>query len=159
MLDFEINSHNYKTSKIGVMTQWAVTRRIAPVIGGILTPELLKQVMTLIPKGPDSEGQTVVDMDKMLEIFSGVFHPFIEALAKMSDADSEFVINNCLAVVHRQQKVGGWQVVKPLGSGLMFEDIDMIEMMQLVLRVLIDNVGSFSFASLSKLLPPTVVQQ
>lgn len=155
MIEFEVNTHKYKTSKMNVMSQWAIARRIAPVVANIMTPDLLKQVVSLVPKSmtiDGSSGQPVIEMDKVLELFSGIFQPFIEAISKMSDEDSEFVINHCLAVVHRNTG-GGWTAVKPQNSGLMFEDIDMLEMMQIVFRVIIDTVGNFSFASLSNLLP------
>lgn len=145
MIEFEINTHKYKTSKMGVMTQWAIARRIAPVVAHIMTPDLLKSFMSL--KGTD-EG---TDPGKMMELFSGIFNPLAYALSQMNDEDNEYVINHCLAVVYRQSG-GGWTIIKPLGSGLMFEaDIDLLEMMQIVVRVIVDTVGNFSFASLSNL--------
>lgn len=147
MIEFEINTHRYKTSKMGVMTQWAIARRIAPVVAHVMTPELMKNVMAL--KGPDD---APVDIGKMMELFSGIFNPLVDALSQMKDEDNEFVINHCLATVNRQTG-GGWTVLKPMGSGLMFEDIDLLEMMQIVFRVIIGTVGNFSFASLSNLVP------
>lgn len=156
MIKFEINGVSYQTSKMDVFIQWGVARRLAPVIAGILTPDVLKQSMALVPKTIDGQtGNPVIEMDKVLGLFSGVFNPFIEALAKMPDADNQYVIDNCLACVQREQKSGGWATVKPIGNSLMmFNDIDLLVMMQLVFRVILDSVGNFSFASLSNLLPP-----
>jgi hypothetical protein len=156
MIEFEINSHKYKTAKLNVMTQWAIARRIAPVVVKVMTPELLKNLASVFNKAKviDSEtGQPVLNVDEILNVVSGVFSPFVEALSQMSDEDSEYVINHCLSVTYRYNG-GGWSIVKPSNSNIMFEDIDMLEMMQIVIRVIIDTVGNFSLASLSSLAAP-----
>lgn len=156
MIEFEINQHRYKTTKLNVMTQWAIARRVAPVVVKVMTPELLKSLKTFFDKSKTVDGQTgnsVLNGDDLLSLASEMFTPFVDAISQMSDEDSEFVINACLATVYRSNN-GGWSCVKPNGSGMMFEDIDMLEMMQIVIRTIIDTVGNFSLASLSSLAAP-----
>ena len=63
------------------------------------------------------------------------------ALAGMSEEDTHAILFPCLAVVSRQHGKG-WTPVFSQGE-LMFEDIDLMVMLQLVGNVVEDNLGNF----------------
>jgi len=71
-----------------------------------------------------------------------------DALAAMDDATADYVIFGLLKVVTREQGQGlGWAPVA-VNQQLMFQDIDMAQMLTLATRALMANLGSF-FAVLS----------
>ena len=163
MTDFTINGHAYKTARLDVMVQWAVARRLAPILAEILSPDLIKRGAKLLPKfvnmaqGKSDEGDTKLLEDpnfvEFLELLASAFKPFMTALASLPEQDSDFIISTCLAATQRQQGVGGWATVKPHGSPMMFADIDMVQMLAIVVRVIMFNLSGFSFASLLELAP------
>jgi hypothetical protein len=64
-----------------------------------------------------------------------------QTLADVSDDDSNAIIHPCLAVVSRQN---GTVYTSIFTSGqLMFDDIDMMDMLQIVARVVGDSLGNF----------------
>jgi len=158
MSEFSINGHSYKTARLDAMSQWAVARRLAPVVAKTFTPEAIKKGVQLLPKfaalqerKPEQDGNLIQDPNftEFLELLASLAQPFMEALAEMPDDDSTFVINMCLSVTHRAQATGGWSVIKPANSKIMFEDIQLPELLQIVFHVVMDNLAGFSFASLS----------
>ncbi|HBW0960607.1 TPA: hypothetical protein MED93_005896, partial [Klebsiella pneumoniae] len=59
----------------------------------------------------------------------------------LPDEDVNAVIHPCLSVVSRQHEKG-WAKVFDQGA-LMFDDIDLFTMLQLVARVVADSLGNF----------------
>jgi hypothetical protein len=115
----EINGQSYRIGRLDAKKQFHVARRLAPLLaglGGALKPEA---------KG-----------------FAELVSPIAEALAKMSDEDTDYVLDTCLMVVQRQQGEG-WQNVMVKGGGLMFQDIDLPTMLRLAVAVIQQNLGSF----------------
>jgi len=121
MTEFTINGHTYKIGKLNALTQFHVARRIAPVVSGL---------------GIFIE---VAKADPLAAI-----GPVAEAIGKMTDADSEYVIYTCLGAVQRKQPGVnlGWGPVTSSG-GLMYDDIDLPVMLQLVFHVLQVNLAGF----------------
>ena len=64
-----------------------------------------------------------------------------DTLAALPDDDVNAVIYPCLSVVNRQHEKG-WVKVFDQGE-LMFADIDLFTMLQLVARVVADSLGNF----------------
>lgn len=71
-------------------------------------------------------------------------------LGQLSDADSEYVVKKCLSVVSRVQETGTAKVQSPTGQ-LMFDDMSMADILQLVSQVIEVNVGDFLRTALSDL--------
>ena len=94
-------------------------RRIAPLLAGL--GDVLKE---------DAKG------------FSKIISPIAEALSRMSDDDTDYVIDACLLVVQRKQGET-WQSVVARNGSLMFDDIDLPAMLQLTVAVIQQNLGSF----------------
>lgn len=126
-MEFEIKGVNYCASKLSVFDQLKVSRKLLPVLAGMLGDfqgikaaaqggDVYKALETALPKIADS-------------------------LAEMSEADTNAIIFPCLSVVARQNgKV--WAPVMVQGS-LMFDDIDLMSMLQIVGRVVGDSLGNF----------------
>jgi len=118
-----INEHTYQIGKINARDQFHIIRRLAPVLGGIA------------PALQGGKG----GIEALPEIAN--------AIAKLSDADADYVIFGLLKVVSRKQSNGlGWGPVST-GELLMYDDIDMAQMIKLAWEVLSYNMSGF-FAAL-----------
>lgn len=126
-MEFEIKGVNYRTSKLSVFDQLKVSRKLLPVLAG-----LLGDFQAL--KSATQDG----DVYKALET---ALPKIAESLADMSEEDTNAIILPCLSVVARQNgKV--WTPVMSQNE-LMFDDIDLMSMLQIVGRVVGDSLGNF----------------
>jgi hypothetical protein len=121
-MEFEINGQTYRSSKLNARQQFHVSRRLAPVLGGLAT----------------ASGSAAED-------FAHFLQPIADAVAKMSDDDCDYILDTCLAVVQRQQGTAWAQIF--VAKNIMFEDIDMAAMLQIAAKVIQENLGSFFHAS------------
>ncbi|MCZ5115515.1 hypothetical protein O5833_28585, partial [Escherichia coli] len=64
-----------------------------------------------------------------------------EELSSLTEDDTDAIIHPCRAVVSRRH-MDGWVPVFTQGA-LMFDDIDLLVMLQLVARVVADSLGNF----------------
>jgi predicted RecB family endonuclease len=144
----ELGEHTYSVAKLDVMRQFHVARRLAPAVwalarsaGAVLTSAL--------PDGVPMTFTNVVAGLKGLEdgaLMGAVVEaagPLVDVFAHMSNADSQYIINECLSVCSRQVGDTGWQVAYVEGSGFMFHDMTLPEMMQLVFAAIRHNLGNF----------------
>ncbi len=124
----QVNGHTYKVGKMNALAQFHVSRRLAPVMAAM--------GMSLSQLKGDGDGPPD------LGDFTQVVGPATEVIAKMSNQDADFIIFTCLQVVSRDQ---GSERFAPISAGqnLMFEDIDMLVMLRLVVEVLIENLWNF----------------
>lgn len=131
MIEFEVGGQNYRAEKLDAMRQFHVMRRLAPVMARMA--ESFGGVKALAEVSEQNIGEAVAK-----------FEPVLEALGEMKDADAEFVVNTCLAVVLREQEGGkGWAKVQASNGRLMFSDIELPQMMRLVWKVLEDSLKGF----------------
>lgn len=121
-MDFEINDLGYKSHKMNAMTQFHVSRRLAPLLSSI----------TDLAKGGTHDAPMV-------------FASLMGEISKLSDADCEYVLHACMAVTMRDQ--GGGRGFAPIlasdGKTSMFPDIDMLAMLTIAAHVLQDNLAGF----------------
>ena len=117
MFEFEVDGQTYRSKKMNARTQFHVMRGMAP----ILAP--LQSVAT-------------GNMDSALLKLA-------EAIGGLSDEASDYILDNCMLVVERRQGEAGWAPIKPAGvSTLMFQDIDLMAMLQIAANVLRDNYAA-----------------
>lgn len=128
----------YSIRKMSAMQQFHVSRRIAPIIP-LLMPVLTRFLQQGKPAGDD------------LEMIAAALQPLADGLAAMSDAESEYVIATCLEVVQRKQPTGWASIWSASAKRPMFDDIDLGVMLQLVVRVIMDNLGPFISGLLTNL--------
>lgn len=115
----EVGGFQYRIGRIDARKQFHVARRLAPLLAGLGDASSLK-----------GDG------------FAKFLGPIAEALSHMSDDDVDYVLDACLSVCHRLQGNGqGAPVITR--SGLMFQDIDMGQMIQLSVKVIQSNLGGF----------------
>jgi hypothetical protein len=127
-MEFEINGQKYRSGKLNARQQFHVARRLAPVLGGLATA---------------SKGQT--------DNFATFLQPIADAIAGMSDADCDYVLDTCLASVQRQQQGSTWANIF-VNKAQMFDDIDMGVMLQIASKVITENLGGFFQGSAASLL-------
>lgn len=120
---FPLNGQEYRIGRLSAMTQFHVSRKILPLLAQVgLSLESLRSLNTAA----------------MMEIVG----PASSVLAAMSMEDADYVVGTCLGAVQRRQGEG-WQRVWVQGGGLVFQDIDMLHMLRLVVEVLKENLGGF----------------
>ncbi|ASN68779.1 hypothetical protein 7AX3_40 [uncultured Caudovirales phage] len=126
-MEFEIKGVNYRASKLSVFDQLKVSRKLLPVLAGMLGD--FQGIKAAAQGG---------DVNKALE---SALPKIADSLAEMSEEDTNAIIFPCLTVVARQNgKV--WAPVMVQGA-LMFDDIDLMSMLQIVGRVVGDSLGNF----------------
>lgn len=121
----ELNGQKYEIGRMPPLTQFHLSRRLAPIIASMGI-----SIHTL---------QTAAKAD--ITDFVPVLGPVTDMLAKMPDDEANYIIFTCLGVVRRQQ--GEKFAPITTGTNMMFEDIDMVMMIRLVVEVVKGNLGSF----------------
>lgn len=122
-LDVEINGFNFRVGKLNAMVQLHVARRVLPIMGALVG---------LMQSG----AAEAITAENALPAMA-------EQIAGMPDADVDYVVQACLRVVQRENDKGGWSAVMTPSGQLMFEEIDMMVMLQLVGAVVKENLGGF----------------
>jgi len=126
-MEFEIKGFNYRASKLSVFDQLKVSRKLLPVLAGMLGD--FQGIKAAAQGG---------DVNKAIE---SALPKIADSLAEMSEEDTNAIIFPCLSVVARQNgKV--WAPVMSQNE-LMFDDIDLMSMLQIVGRVVGDSLGNF----------------
>lgn len=104
---------------MGAREQFHVVRRLGPAIMGFLAT------------GVTGGG------------IAGAIGPIIDHLSKMSDEDSDYVLDHCLNVVQRSQPNNEWVKVRAPNGSLMFNDIELPQLINLTRAVLTENLRGF----------------
>lgn len=74
---------------------------------------------------------------KELDGLSGALSPLMEVIAGMSEGDTNLMIYKCLSVVIRDG------AVLCRGESIMFDDLDMMQILPLVVAVIRKSLGNF----------------
>jgi hypothetical protein len=130
-METTINDKQYRSGKLDAMKQFHIARRVAPALTGL--------VSAFSGAGASQED------------FARALGPLADAVAQMPDADAEYVLGTCLAVVSRQTDPTTWAPIWREGR-LVFDDIDLGTMIQLAAKVIQDNLGNI-FGALPAKLP------
>nr|DAI70274.1 MAG TPA: tail assembly chaperone protein [Bacteriophage sp.] len=126
-MEFEIKGVQYRTAKLSVFDQLKVSRKLLPVLAGMLADF---QGIKAAAEGGDVYKAMETALPKIADSLSG-----------MSDEDTNAIIFPCLSVVSRKNG-NAWAPVMTQGA-LMFDDIDLMSMLQMVGRVVGDSLGNF----------------
>lgn len=125
--EIEVGGQKYKIGRMTPKAKFHLVRRLAPLatdIAGVIV------------------GMGSIDESKM----DALLLPLTGALAKLPDGDANAIIDPCLAVCERLSGDGAtavWGPVLAQNGGMMYEDIDLPEMFQLVVAAIAENLGSF----------------
>lgn len=119
-----VNNIEYSIGKLDVKKQFHIGRRLAPMFTAWMAAS------GVLSSGGKKE-KSVTD----------IAGPIVDALADMSDVDADFIIDGCLDVIRRKDGTG-WQRVRAKGV-MMYEDIDAVDMIQLVVAVVNRDIAGF----------------
>lgn len=127
-MELTVDGATYRTGKLDAITQFQVGRRLLPIISSLGAGF---SALALTEGGEAARALTDSDMLTALG-------PAAQALASMSDKDTEYVLRACLGGCHRQQ-ASGWAPVQSPSGKLMFDDLSMRGMMKLVIATIQEN--------------------
>lgn len=140
-MQITISGKNYTIGRLNALDQLHVSRKIAPIIPSLIPiiSEVAKgglsKVIESMESGDDVELENI-DL-KELDGLSDALSPLMEVIAGMSEADTNLVIHKCLSVVIRDS------AVLCRGESIMFDDLDMMQILPLVVAVIRKNLGNF----------------
>jgi riboflavin synthase alpha subunit len=128
--EINLNGQRYTLGKLSAMQQFHVSRRIAPILPAII------RAYTQI-------GASEVPLPENLDLIASSIQPLADGLAALKDEDAEYVLGTCLSVVERRQDHGWSHVWSPTQKTAMFDDIGLNVMLEVAVRVIIENLGPF----------------
>ncbi|MDN5621587.1 MAG: hypothetical protein L0G96_00520 [Acinetobacter sp.] len=140
-MQITISGKNYTIGRLNALDQLHVSRKIAPIIPSLIPiiSEVAKgglsKVIESMELGDDVELENI-DL-KELDGLSSALSPLMDVIAGMSEADTNLVIHKCLSVVIRDG------AVLCRGESIMFDDLDMMQILPLVVAVIRKNLGNF----------------
>jgi len=126
-IELQIDDHVYRIGKLDALSQFHVARRLAPVMAAI--GGKVVELASSNPGMPQDEW--------MMTLFA----PVADAVSRLTDDDSNYIITTVLSVVYRQQDEK-WAPVQ-VNKRMMFLDIDMQLMLRLTVESIKGNLGSF----------------
>lgn len=129
MSDIEIGGQKYRIGRLNARKQFHVARRLAPVVPDVIGSLASMKRMVMGEK---------VDIAEFARLINGG----VNGLARMSDADADYVLDECLSVVTMSQ-MGHWVKIWSPGAGPMFDTLDLAQMAQLVWAVVQTNLMNF----------------
>jgi len=146
MAEPTIGAHTYRIGKASAMDQFHVSRRLAPIqiALGISMSDMMRKAPPLVAQVEAAENgePPPPPPDFML----GLAGPVVQIISKMTDEEVEYVIHKALAHIHRKVPgAGGNFQWAPMlnGKALMFQDLTMPEMIQLVQAFIRENLEGF----------------
>lgn len=140
-MEITISNQNYTIGRLNALDQFHVSRKIAPIVPKLIPiiSEVAKGGLSKVLESiEDDENIDLNDIDlKELDGLSDALSPLMDALAEMSEEDTNFVIHKTLSVVLRNG------AVMCRGQSIMFDDLDMMQILPLVIAVIRKNLGNF----------------
>lgn len=133
-MEFNLGEKQFRTGKLDAFQQFHISRKLGPII-----PTLIPVFMG-IAKNDGFKG----GMAEYAEVLAPLLAPFAEGLAAMSNEDSEYVISTCMSVVKRKATGDNWAPVwSNSARACMFDDMDLGDIIQIVLKVVQESLGNF----------------
>jgi len=132
-MQFTVNGHDYATTKMRVLDQLNLTRRLAPAIGvGIskIGVSGMKDAVTEELTKEQAEERAIALVPIFLEVY-----------ASLSEDDANWITMKCLECVQRRSDQGYAFVAR--SGEIMFDDIELPEILQLIGHVIRENLASF----------------
>lgn len=118
--EVQVGGERYRIGRLPPITQFHLVRRMGSALVGGLGAHLGRQA-------------TAAEM----------IVPVMEAVSKLSDEDSEYIINTCLGAMTRHQAGSDAWAPVLVARRLMFEDITMPLMLELTFKVLEAQLDNF----------------
>lgn len=148
MAVFTVGDHEYRSEKLDALVQFHISRRLTGVVIG------LAPLISLNASVEDLATVISSDIGENIKLLE----PVLAAVAKMSDEDVNYVVAKTMAKVYRAVKNPGTGAIEswsPMWSNsthsLMYDDLNLSELVQIVWYALRENLEDFSFGSPSRL--------
>jgi hypothetical protein len=158
-IEFTLDGTPYRASRMDVRTQMNVTRRITPLMVGLIEP-MIEQVK-LANKRREAISDATGGAEKgslgLLDINIKALLPGVQAtaqlLASMPDAEFDYVQAACLNLVERQRAGDtGWsRIWNPRAGQPQFDDIEGHTIFLIMAEVLKAELGPFFFGIVSSI--------
>ncbi|HGH3561179.1 TPA: phage tail assembly chaperone [Acinetobacter baumannii] len=160
----EINGIEYTIGRLNAVDQFHVSRKIAPIVPKLMPiivevakGDLTKVIAAIevneekVKKAKESgeveenfqDPEANPDLDDLTPL-ADAFSPLMEVFASMPEEDVNFIIYKCLSVVKR----GGAVVCR--NNTIMFDDLDMTQLLPLVIATIRINLGNFILGLLTQ---------
>ncbi|WP_171263371.1 phage tail assembly chaperone [Acinetobacter sp. ANC 4648] len=140
-MQITISGKNYTIGRLNALDQLHVSRKIAPVIPSLIPiiSEVAKGGLSKVIESMESGDDVELDNIDLSELdgLSTALAPLMDVIAGMSEADTNLVIHKTLSIVHRDG------AVLCRGESIMFDDLDMMQILPLVVAVIRKNLGNF----------------
>lgn len=140
-MQITISGKNYTIGRLNALDQLHVSRKIAPIIPSLIPiiSEVAKGGLSKVIESMESGDDVELDNIDLSELdgLSTALAPLMDVIAGMSEADTNLVIHKTLSVVHRDG------AVLCRGESIMFDDLDMMQILPLVVAVIRKNLGNF----------------
>lgn len=126
--ELEVGGKQYRIGKLDLMMQWHLSRRLAPLLASAGIS------LAMLAAGSKK--------DLSVSDFAPSLGPVANVLSMMTDAQSDYIMFNCLAVVHRRD--GDRWAPLTTGDRMMYQDLDLPATLRLVVEVLKHNLQNFT---------------
>ncbi len=133
--DFKIGNREFKLLKLDTFKQFHIARRIGPIIGDLIPIAHKLRSLSLDTDDKLSEEQK-------LEALAPILQPLIDGFSKLSDQDADFVLMGLCSAVEMKNS-GVWSRVVHEKAGLMFQDLELPELLQIAGRAFQFNLAAF----------------
>lgn len=128
-MPFEVNGKSYTSEKLGAMDQFHLMRKLTPILLSITkTAGGLRSLLTTDDK----------QMDLSLLV------PIAEEFSKLPESDCNYILSLCLGTVRRVEGAGYAPIWSKTANAPLYNDINMISMLQIAIKVIQDNLGDFT---------------
>lgn len=151
MESMTIGQYDYTIGRLSALDQLHVSRKIAPIVPKIMPiltelakgdlAKVFEKIETENENRADHADDTALAVDssdlESLEGLADALSPLMEVFSEMAEEDVNYLIHKCLSVVRR-----GNSLVSRNGS-IMFDDMDLDQILPLVIASIRINLGNF----------------
>ncbi len=95
-MECTIKGVNYRANKLGVFEQLKVSRKLLPILAGLMTD--FSSIKAMLPTTTKLDSG---NLDKLEPVFNTLLPRIADELSKLTEDDTNAIIHPCLAVLHR----------------------------------------------------------
>jgi hypothetical protein len=129
-----VDKDTYVIGALNCFEQFSVARRLAPMMATVFNTFSDIQPKLAVATDDDSKFSLIA------EVAAG---PLAEALATMKEEDVQHILTMCLAAVSKREGTTELSVYDRGSKRLRYSTLQMPAMINLVVNVIMDNLGSF----------------
>lgn len=135
--EISVGEKTYRVRKLDPRQQFHLSRKLAPILLA------LGKSASVIPEEKPDAGEAAPETrsEGILQV-ARVMEPIAEALAAMEEKEVDYVLNMCMSVCDLRQGDSYARMITAKGD-LMFDNMEMKDMIQLTMKVIEVNLGNF----------------